>query len=339
MRILVTGAAGYIGSHTCLALLQGGHEVVAVDNYVNSKEQVLPIVERLAGKRMTVCPGDIRDEDFLARTFQTHPVDFVIHFAALKAVAESVREPLKYFDNNLSGTVSLLKNMEKAGVRSIVFSSSATVYGQQDEMTPFPETLPLQPPANPYARTKVTMEGILTDLAAADSRWCVCLLRYFNPIGAHESGEIGEDPNGIPNNVMPILLRCARTGENFHICGTDYPTPDGTCIRDYIHVCDLAQGHLLAVEKLSGKTGRYVYNLGTGVGYSVRQIVRAFEKAAGKTLNVVESPRRAGDVPYLCASPEKAKKELDFRATRTLEDMCRDSWNWQQKNPHGYTRD
>ena len=336
MRVLVTGGAGYIGSHTCLALLQGGHEVVALDNLCNSDARALERVQQIAGKPLTFYEADIRDAEALGRIFAAERVEAVIHFAALKAVAESVRKPLEYFQNNLTGTLTLLAAMREAGVFRFVFSSSATVYGERDEK-PIREDSELKPPQNPYGRTKVMIEQMLGDLWAADERWSICLLRYFNPVGAHESGLIGEDPRGVPANLMPLITRVMlHPGEVLNVCGTDYPTPDGTCIRDYIHVMDLAQGHILALECKAGERGVFGYNLGTGTGSSVWEVIHAFERANGLRVPVRVAPRRPGDVPFLCAATDKAREELGFQARRGLEEMCRDAWHWQRLNPEGY---
>lgn len=334
MRILVTGGAGFIGSHTCVELLQGGHEVIVLDNLYNSAVTALRRVEKITGRSLTFCKGDVRDGALLKTIFARHAVDVVIHFAALKAVGESVQKPLEYYDNNIGGVVTLCKAMREAGVHSIIFSSSATVYG-------VPETVPVKEDfslsaTSPYGRTKLMTEEILRDVFVADNRFSVVLLRYFNPIGAHESGLIGEYPKGIPNNLTPYIAQVA-TGKlkELKVFGNDYPTPDGTGVRDYIHVVDLAKGHVCALKKAS-EPGVHIYNLGTGVGYSVLQVIAAFEKACGKTIPYVFAPRRAGDVAENYADPSKALRELGWKTTKGIDDMCRDLWNWQSKNPDGY---
>ncbi|ADU26329.1 UDP-glucose 4-epimerase GalE [Ethanoligenens harbinense] len=334
MRILVTGGAGFIGSHTCVELLQGGHEVIVLDNLYNSAVTALRRVEKITGRSLTFCKGDVRDGALLKTIFARHAVDVVIHFAALKAVGESVQKPLEYYDNNIGGVVTLCKAMREAGVHSIIFSSSATVYGVP-ETVPVKEDFPLSA-TSPYGRTKLMTEEILRDVFVADNRFSVVLLRYFNPIGAHESGLIGEYPKGIPNNLTPYIAQVA-TGKlkELKVFGNDYPTPDGTGVRDYIHVVDLAKGHVCALKKAS-EPGVHIYNLGTGVGYSVLQVIAAFEKACGKTIPYVFAPRRAGDVAENYADPSKALRELGWKTTKGIDDMCRDLWNWQSKNPDGY---
>jgi len=337
MTILVTGGAGYIGSHTCVQLLNSGYDVVVVDNLVNSSEESIRRVRELTGKDMKFHKASILDADKLDRIFSADKIDAVIHFAGLKAVGESVAMPLEYFRNNVSGTLVLLEAMKKAGCKKMVFSSSATVYGDP-EAVPVTEECPLQPPTNPYARTKAMLEQILTDLHTSDPEWNIMLLRYFNPIGADASGRIGEDPKGIPNNLFPYITQVAvGKRERLGVFGNDYDTPDGTCIRDYIHVADLAKGHLKALEKMnSGKPEVRIYNLGTGVGYSVLDAVRAFENATGVKIPYEFKGRRSGDIAVCYADPSKANKELGWVAEKTIEDMCRDAWNWQKNNPEGY---
>jgi len=335
MKILVTGGAGYIASHTDLELLNAGYEVVAVDNLSNSSAEAIRRVERLAGKSIKFYENDIRDKNALDNIFENENIDAVIHFAGLKAVGESCEIPLAYYDNNLNGTITLLEVMEKHGVKNLVFSSSATVYGDP-ETVPITEEFPLSA-TNPYGRTKLMIEDILRDVYAADKSWNIAILRYFNPIGAHESGEIGEDPNGIPNNLVPYIAKVAMgILDKIHVFGNDYDTPDGTGIRDYIHVVDLAIGHIKAIEKLTQNPGLVTYNLGTGRGYSVLEVIHNYEKACKKKLPYVIDPRRPGDIAVSYADPSKAERELGWKATRGIEEMCRDSYNWQRKNPNGY---
>ena len=335
MNVLVTGGAGYIGSHTVLEMLKAGDAVTVVDNLLNSKEEALKRVERLTGKKVTFHKVDLLDKPALDAVFASDTFDAVIHFAGLKAVGESVKIPLKYYENNIVGTLNLLEVMKARGCRKLVFSSSSTVYGMPDKM-PIREDFPVGA-INPYGRTKQFIESILLDLSASEPGWSFILLRYFNPVGAHESGEIGEDPNGIPNNLMPFITQIAVGKlEKLSIFGNDYPTPDGTGIRDYIHVVDLALGHLAALRRLEKGCGTFVVNLGTGIGYSVLDFVKAFEKASGKKIPYVIAPRRAGDAACVYADPEAALKELGWKAERNLEQMCADSWRWQSKNPKGY---
>lgn len=335
MKILVTGGAGYIASHTDLELLNAGYEVVAVDNLSNSSAEAIRRVERLAGKSIKFYENDIRDKNAMDNIFENENIDAVIHFAGLKAVGESCEIPLAYYDNNLNGTITLLEIMEKHRVKNLVFSSSATVYGDP-ETVPITEEFPLSA-TNPYGRTKLMIEDILRDVYAADKSWNIAILRYFNPIGAHESGEIGEDPNGIPNNLVPYIAKVAMgILDKIHVFGNDYDTPDGTGIRDYIHVVDLAIGHIKAIEKLTQKPGLVTYNLGTGRGYSVLEVIHNYEKACKKKLPYVIDPRRPGDIAVSYADPSKAERELGWKATRGIEEMCRDSYNWQRKNPNGY---
>ncbi len=333
-RILVTGGCGYIGSHTTLELLSLGYEVVVVDNLDNSSEESLRRVEKLTGKSVTFYKADIRDEKALETIFTSHSFTAVIHFAALKAVGESCRQPLKYYDNNVGGTVTLLRVMEKFNVKKIIFSSSATVYGNPVRL-PLDEDCSLST-TNPYGATKLMMENVMQDVSKADHSWTIILLRYFNPVGAHESGDIGEDPKGIPNNLMPFVAQvaCGRLPA-INVFGNDYETPDGTGVRDYIHVVDLAKGHVAAIEKIN-KSGVHVYNLGTGKGYSVLELIAAFEKACGKKLPYKICDRRPGDIAACYASPRKAKAELGWEAKYGVEEMCASQWNWQSKNPNGY---
>ena len=334
--VLVTGGAGYIGSHTCVELLAAGHQVVVLDNYCNSKPVALDRVEEISGQRLTArYEADIRDRARLAEIFSEHTVDAVIHFAGLKAVGESVSQPMAYYDNNVSGTLALTEVMAGAGVKRIVFSSSATVYGDPSSV-PIREDFPTGP-TNPYGRTKWMLEYILSDIAAADSQWHVALLRYFNPVGAHASGRIGEDPNGIPNNLMPYVTQVAIGRlPQLQVFGDDYPTHDGTGVRDYIHVVDLAQGHVRAVEKLMSGHGVLTVNLGTGQGYSVLDVVKAFEKASGRPVPYKIAPRRPGDIATCFADPARAEAELGWRARFGLEQMCDDAWRWQSLNPDGF---
>lgn len=339
MAILVTGGAGYIGSHTCIELLNAGYEVIILDNFYNSKRESLKRIKELSGKDFKFYECDIRDREGLSKIFENEKVDAVIHFAGLKAVGESCVKPLEYYDNNVGGTVTLCEVMRDYGVKKIVFSSSATVYGMNN-VSPLREDMPAGGTTNPYGTTKYMIEIILQDLSKADSDWSVCLLRYFNPIGAHKSGRIGEDPNGIPNNLMPYISQVA-IGKlpKLSVYGNDYDTPDGTGVRDYIHVVDLALGHVKAVEKVEDSKGVYIYNLGTGVGYSVLDIVKAFEKASGVKIPYVIAPRRPGDIATCYSDPSKALRELGWKAERGIEEMCEDTWRWQKNNPDGYPDD
>lgn len=335
MNILVTGGAGYIGSHTVLELLNRGNDVVVVDNLSNSKEEALRRVEDISGRSLTFYKTDLLNKNGLDDIFAEHDIDAVIHFAGYKAVGESVSKPLSYYHNNITGTLYLCEVMEKHGISNIVFSSSATVYGDPHEV-PIKEDFPLQT-TNPYGRTKLFIEEILRDLYTANDDWNVALLRYFNPVGAHESGRIGEDPNDIPNNLMPYISQVAVGKlEQLSVFGDDYPTHDGTGVRDYIHVVDLAIGHLKALEKLTQNPGVVTYNLGTGQGYSVLDVVKAFEKASGQEVPYQITDRRPGDIASCYADPTKAEKELGWKAERDLFDMCKDSWRWQSQNPNGY---
>ena len=336
MAILVTGGAGYIGSHTCVELLNAGYDVVVVDNLYNSSEKALQRVEQITGKKVKFYEVDLLDQPALKDVFDKETIESVIHFAGLKAVGESVHKPLEYYHNNITGTLILCDEMRKHGVKDIVFSSSATVYGDPAEI-PITEHCPKGEITNPYGRTKGMLEQILTDLHTADDEWNVVLLRYFNPIGAHESGLIGEDPKGIPNNLVPYIAQVAVGKlEYLNVFGNDYDTPDGTGVRDYIHVVDLAKGHVKAVKKLTDKDGVSIYNLGTGVGYSVLDVLHAYEKACGKTLKYEIKPRSDGDVAVCYSDSAKAKKELGWVAEKGIEEMCADSWKWQSMNPDGY---
>ncbi len=336
MKILVTGGAGYIGSHTCVELLNNGYEVVVLDNLSNASEEALRRVEKITGKSLDFYKGDMLDRTYCEKIFAEHKIDAVIHFAGLKAVGESVQKPWEYYYNNIAGTLVLCDVMRKAGCKNIVFSSSATVYGDP-AFVPITEECPKGQITNPYGQTKGMLEQVLTDLHVGDPEWNVVLLRYFNPIGAHESGLIGEDPKGIPNNLVPYIAQVAvGKRECLHVFGDDYPTPDGTGVRDYIHVVDLAVGHVRALEKMQNTKGVLVYNLGTGKGYSVLDVLHAYEKACGKTLPYQVEPRRAGDIPTCYSDPSKAEKELGWTAKRGIEEMCADSWKWQSMNPDGY---
>lgn len=335
MAILVTGGAGYIGSHTCVELLNAGYEVVVVDNLCNSSEKSLDRVREITGKDLKFYKADLLDEAAMEEIFSKEQIESVIHFAGLKAVGESVAKPLEYYHNNLTGTFILCDVMRKHGVKNIVFSSSATVYGSP-KTVPIREDFPLSV-TNPYGRTKLILEEVLTDLHTADPEWNIVLLRYFNPIGAHKSGKIGENPKGIPNNLIPYVAQVAIGKlEKVNVFGDDYDTPDGTGVRDYIHVVDLAIGHVKSIEKLKENPGVVIYNLGTGNGYSVLDIIHNFEKACGKKIPYVIAPRRPGDIATCYADPAKAYNELGWKATRELAEMCEDTWRWQQQNPNGY---
>ncbi len=333
-NILVTGGAGYIGSHICVKLLESGYGVIVMDNLSNSSMKALERVEQITGKKIEFYEADIREKNAFDKIFAQHDIYGVIHMAGLKAVGESVKQPLDYFDNNITGTIVLLEAMKEHGVKRMIFSSSATVYGTQQNM-PLTEDMPTGV-TSPYGRTKLVIEEMLQDLYASDPQWSVLLLRYFNPVGAHKSGMIGENPNGVPNNLMPYITQTAiGKRERLSVYGGDYDTPDGTCLRDYIHVMDLAGGHVVAIEKLS-KNGLFIYNLGTEKPTSVLGMVKAFERANGLTVDYKIVPRREGDVPVCYADATRAKEELGWTAQYDIEDMCRDSWNWQQKNPNGY---
>ena len=342
MDILVTGGAGFIGSHTIVELLAAGHNVIATDNLSNSSPKAIERAEKISGKKITFYEADIRDTSAMDKILKKHKADCCIHFAGLKAVGESVSKPWEYYENNIYGTLSLIKAMRDNGCKNIIFSSSSTVYGES-EIIPITEQCPKGVCSNPYGWTKWMQEQILTDLHKADilnkdsNPWNVVLLRYFNPIGAHPSGLIGENPRGIPNNLMPYITQVAVGRlKKLHIFGNDYPTPDGTGVRDYIHVVDLAEGHVKALKAIENKCGIAVYNLGTGRGYSVLEIVHAFEKASGVKIPYVIDPRRPGDLASYYSDPSKAEQELGWKAKYGIEEMCRDSWNWQKNNPEGY---
>lgn len=336
MNILVTGGAGFIGSHTVVELIQAGHTPIILDNLCNASPQVLQRIAAISGQTPLFYQGDIRDRALLQRIFAEHAIDSVIHFAALKAVGESVQKPLEYYDNNVSGSLILLQEMQKAGVFSIVFSSSATVYGDP-QTVPITEQSPTGATTNPYGTSKHMMERMMQDIQAADQRWSVILLRYFNPIGAHPSGLIGEQPNGIPNNLLPYVCQVAAGKlAELSVFGNDYPTHDGTGVRDYIHVVDLALGHLKALDAKARTPGVHIYNLGTGKGYSVLDIVHAFEAASGQTVRYALKPRRAGDIATCYADPAKAAAEIGWQAQRGLPEMMADAWRWQNNNPNGY---
>ncbi len=331
MAILVTGGAGYIGSHTCIELLNAGEEIVVMDNFYNSKPRAVELIKEISGKDFKFYEADMCSEADMEKIFSENNIEAVIHFAGYKAVGESVREPLMYFKNNLGGTFVLLEAMKKHGCKKLIFSSSATVYGIP-ETVPVDETFPLSA-INPYGRTKLMIEDMCRDLCASDPEWSIALLRYFNPIGAHESGKIGEDPNGIPNNLMPIIINvCTGKQAELKVFGNDYPTPDGTCIRDYIHVVDLARGHLAAVKSVREKNGAIPYNLGTGNGYSVLEIIETFKRVNNIKIPYSIAERRAGDAAECYSVPDKAAKELGWKATHTLEEMCRDAWNYVKNN-------
>ncbi len=336
MAILVTGGAGYIGSHTCVELQKSGYDIVVLDNLYNSTQTALDRVKNITGKDFPFYNADIRDREALRRVFDAHSIEAVIHFAGLKAVGESCEIPLDYYENNVGGTVTLCQTMLEYGCKKLVFSSSATVYGGNNP-SPLNEDMPVGATTNPYGTTKYMIEVILDDLCKADSGFCACRLRYFNPIGAHESGLIGEDPNGIPNNLMPRITQTAIGKFPFlPVRGTDYDTPDGTGVRDYIHVVDLAKGHIRALNKIMNETGLFTYNLGTGTGYSVYDLVRAFEKASGLHIECKEEPRRPGDIAVCYSDPGKAQRELGWKAEKSLDDMCTDAYRWQKNNPNGY---
>ena len=336
MAILVTGGAGYIGSHTVIELQNAGYDVVVMDNLSNSSEVALERVQEITGKPLTFYKADILDREATEEIFSKEKIEAVIHFAGLKAVGESVQKPWEYYNNNITGTLILLDVMRKHNVKNIIFSSSATVYGEPEKV-PVTEETPKGSCTNPYGWTKSMLEQILTDIQKADPSWNVILLRYFNPIGAHKSGKIGENPNGIPNNLMPYITQVA-VGKlpKLGVFGNDYPTPDGTCIRDYIHVLDLATGHVKALERLKKNAGLDIYNLGTGIGYSVLDVIHNFEAATGITIPFEFKPRRAGDIPVNYSNADKAWKELGWKAQYGIKEMCEDSWRWQSNNPNGY---
>ena len=336
MSILLTGGAGYIGSHTCVEMLNAGYDIVVVDNYSNSSPEALKRVKELTGKDFPIYEADVCDGEAMNALFDREKIEAVIHFAGYKAVGESVQKPLMYYRNNLDSTMTLLEVMRAHGVKRLVFSSSATVYGMQEKM-PLTEDMPIGGCLNPYGWTKCMIEQILFDVAKAESDWTMVLLRYFNPVGAHESGRIGENPNGIPNNLMPRITQ-AVIGKipPIQVMGTDYPTPDGTCLRDYIHVVDLAKGHVCAIRYALEHTGAEAVNLGVGRGYSVREIIRAFEEATGEKVPCSDGPRRPGDAPVSYADAGKALRLFGWKAEKSIVDMCRDSWRWQKQNPNGY---
>ncbi|MBO5615829.1 MAG: UDP-glucose 4-epimerase GalE [Prevotella sp.] len=335
MRILLTGGAGYIGSHTAVELYNAGHEVVIVDNLANSKEEAIKRVEKITGKEVPFVKADVRDREAMDKIFKSWKIDAVIHFAGLKAVGESCVKPLEYYENNMNATFVLLDVMRNNGCKNIIFSSSATVYGDP-AIIPITEECPKGHCTNPYGQTKSMLEEVLTDVQKADNEWNVVLLRYFNPIGAHKSGLIGENPNGIPNNLMPYITQTAiGMRKELGVFGNDYDTPDGTGVRDYIHVVDLATGHVAALQAIEKNCGLAVYNLGTGHGYSVLDVVKAFEKANGLKVPYSIKPRRPGDIATCYCNPAKAKAELGWEAKYGIEDMCRDSWNFQKNNPNG----
>ncbi|MBO4336856.1 MAG: UDP-glucose 4-epimerase GalE [Lachnospiraceae bacterium] len=336
MKVLVTGGAGYIGSHTCVELLDSGYETVVVDNLLNSNKKAIDRVEQITGKKVTFYEEDLRDKETIKKILADEKPDCVIHFAGLKAVGESVVKPLEYYENNIGGTLNLVEAMRDAGCRNIIFSSSATVYGDP-AFVPITEECPKGNPTNPYGRTKSMLEQILTDMHTADERWNVILLRYFNPIGAHKSGLIGEDPKGIPNNLVPYVAQVAIGKlESLGVFGDDYDTPDGTGVRDYIHVVDLAKGHVKAIDKIKDDPGVKIYNLGTGKGYSVMDVVKAFSAASKREIPYTVKPRRPGDIATCYADASLAKKELGWEAEYGIDEMCADSWKWQSMNPDGY---
>ena len=336
MNILLTGGAGYIGSHTIIELDKAGHSVVVVDNLVNSNPIALERVAKIIGKKIPFYKADVRDREAMQKVFSENKIDAVIHFAGLKAVGESVEKPLEYYENNMNATFVLLDVMRKNGCKNIIFSSSATVYGDP-AIIPITEDCPKGHCTNPYGQTKSMLEEVLMDVQKADPEWNVVLLRYFNPIGAHQSGTIGENPNGIPNNLMPYITQTAvGKRKELGVFGNDYDTPDGTGVRDYIHVCDLAAGHVAALQAIQRKAGLAIYNLGTGHGYSVLDVVKAFIKVNGVDVPYSIKPRQAGDIATCYCNPAKAKAELGWEAKYGIEEMCRDSWNWQKNNPEGY---
>ena len=335
-QVLVTGGLGYIGSHTCVQMIQQGMQPVILDNLHNANLEVLNRIEAITGTKPTFYEGDVRDKSALDAIFAEHQISAVIHFAGLKAVGESVQKPIEYYDVNVNGTLVLVESMKQAGVKSLIFSSSATVYGDPEEV-PLTEISKVGGTTNPYGTSKYMVERILTDLYTAQNDWSLTLLRYFNPVGAHPSGTMGEDPQGIPNNLAPFVAQVAvGRHPKVMVFGNDYPTPDGTGVRDYIHVMDLADGHIAALNKVSQKSGLHVYNLGTGTGTSVLEIIAAFEKAAGKTINFEIVARRSGDIAECWSSAEKALTDLDWKAQYSIKDMVNDSWRWQSMNPNGY---
>lgn len=336
MKVLVTGGTGYIGSHTASTLIRSGHEVVILDNLSNSSINVLHRLETIHGQTIPFYKGNVQDRALLQKIFSRHNIDTVMHFAGLKAVAESTLDPIKYYDCNVGGTLILAEEMAKAGIFNIIFSSSATVYGNPDRV-PYTEDMPVGDTSNPYGTSKYMAERILTDIQKSNPRWSVIILRYFNPIGAHESGLIGEHPNGIPNNLLPFICQVASGKLPFlSVFGNDYPTSDGTGIRDYIHIMDLAEGHLKAMQKKSGESGVHIYNLGTGTGYSVLEIIRAFEQASGLSIPYQIKPRRPGDIACCYADPSFTRQHIGWTAQRDLPCMMKDTWHWLSKNPNGY---
>ncbi|MEG3134561.1 UDP-glucose 4-epimerase GalE [Rouxiella sp. T17] len=336
MYVLVTGGSGYIGSHTCVQLIEAGYQPIILDNLCNSKASVLERITTLTGKTPVLVEGDIRDRALLDKIFNDYAIHSVIHFAGLKAVGESVNKPMEYYDNNVYGSLVLVEAMRAAGVTNLIFSSSATVYGDQPK-TPYVEDFPTGTPSSPYGRSKLMVEQVLQDLQRAEPNWSISLLRYFNPVGAHPSGLMGEDPQGIPNNLMPFIAQVAvGRRDSLSVFGNDYDTPDGTCLRDYIHVVDLADGHIAAMKTLHDKPGVHIYNLGAGVGKSVLDVINAFSDACGKPVSYHFAPRREGDLPAYWADPSKAANELNWRVSRNLQDMAADTWLWQSKNPQGY---
>ena len=335
MKILVTGGTGYIGSHTCVQLIEKGWQPVIIDSLVNSKISVLERIEKITGTRPAFIEGDVRDADLLQKVLRENAIEAVIHFAGLKAVGESVNLPLQYYDNNVHGSVVLMEAMKQCNVKTLVFSSSATVYGNSS-VPPWNEHVATSP-TNPYGQSKLMVDQIMADVAVSDATWSMTSLRYFNPVGAHPSGLMGEDPQGIPNNLMPFLAQVAvGRREALHVFGADYPTPDGTGVRDYIHVTDLASGHIAALAYAQGRSGHHIFNLGSGQGISVLEMQRAFSKACGRDLPFVLSPRRPGDVAAYWADPQRAQSTLNWKANKSIDDMCQDTWRWQSQNPNGY---
>ena len=335
MKILVTGGTGYIGSHTCLQLIEKGWQPVIIDSLVNSKISVLERIQKITGTRPPFIEGDVRDANFLQKVLKEHAIEAVIHFAGLKAVGESVNLPLKYYDNNVNGSVVLMEAMKQCNVKTLVFSSSATVYGNSS-VPPWNEHVATSP-TNPYGQSKLMVDQIMADVAVSDATCSMTSLRYFNPVGAHPSGLMGEDPQGIPNNLMPFLAQVAvGRREALQVFGTDYPTPDGTGVRDYIHVIDLASGHIAALAYAQSRSGHHIFNLGSGQGISVLEMQRAFSKACGRDLPFVLSPRRPGDVAAYWADPQHAQSTLNWKANKSIDDMCQDTWRWQSQNPNGY---
>jgi len=335
MKILVTGGTGYIGSHTCVQLIEKGWQPVIIDSLVNSKISVLDRIQKITGTRPAFIEGDVRDANFLQKVLKEHAIEAVIHFAGLKAVGESVNLPLKYYDNNVNGSVVLMEAMKQCNVKTLVFSSSATVYGNSS-VPPWNEHVATSP-TNPYGQSKLMVDQIMADVAVSDATWSMTSLRYFNPVGAHPSGLMGEDPQGIPNNLMPFLAQVAvGRREALQVFGTDYPTPDGTGVRDYIHVTDLASGHIAALAYAQSRSGHHIFNLGSGQGISVLEMQRAFSKACGRDLPFVLSPRRPGDVAAYWADPQHAQSTLNWKAKKSIDDMCQDTWRWQSQNPNGY---